>query len=123
MTTFVKMMKKEGRSIGLVPTMGYLHEWHMSLVRAAKKHTDVVVMSIFVNPIQFGPDEDFEKYPRDLKRDESLARDAGVDIIFYPSEGQMYPAGHSTYVTVEGLTESLCGASRPGHFKGVTTVG
>ena len=83
MTTFVKMMKKEGRSIGLVPTMGCLHEGHMSLVRAAKKHTDVVVMSIFVNPIQFGPKEDFEKYPRDLKRDEELARDAGVDVIFF----------------------------------------
>ena len=122
MTTFVKMMKKEGRSIGLVPTMGCLHEGHMSLVRAAKKHTDVVVMSIFVNPIQFGPKEDFEKYPRDLKRDEELARDAGVDVIFYPSLKDMYPEGYATYVTIEALTKNLCGGSRPGHFSGVATV-
>lgn len=116
------MMKKEGRSVGLVPTMGCLHEGHMSLVRAAKKHTDVVVMSIFINPIQFGPKEDFEKYPRDQKRDEELARDAGVDVIFYPSLKDMYPEGYATYVTVEALTENLCGKSRPGHFSGVATV-
>lgn len=122
MTAFVKMMKKDGRSIGLVPTMGCLHEGHMSLVRAAKKHTDVVVMSIFVNPIQFGPKEDFEKYPRDRKRDEELARDAGVDVIFYPSLKDMYPEGYATYVTVEALTKNLCGKSRPGHFRGVATV-
>ena len=122
MSTLVKMFKKEGKSIGLVPTMGYLHEGHLSLARAAKKHTDVVVMSIFVNPIQFGPKEDFERYPRDLKRDEGLATGAGVDIIFHPFVKDMYPAGYSTYVNVEGLTETLCGTSRPGHFKGVTTV-
>lgn len=122
MTTFVKMMKKDGRSIGLVPTMGCLHEGHMSLVRAAKKHTDVVVMSIFVNPIQFGPKEDFEKYPRDQKRDEELARDVGVDVIFYPSLKDMYPEGYATYVAVEALTKNLCGKSRPGHFRGVATV-
>lgn len=122
MSTLARIIKKDGKTIGFVPTMGYLHEGHMSLVRTAKKHTDVVVMSIFVNPIQFAPGEDFEKYPRDFKRDESLARDAGVDIILYPSEGQMYPAGHSTYVNVEGLTDLLCGASRPEHFRGVTTV-
>lgn len=122
MTTFVKMMKKEGRSIGLVPTMGCLHEGHMSLVRAAKKHTDVVVMSIFVNPIQFGPKEDFEKYPRDQKRDEELAGDAGVDVIFYPSLKDMYPEDYATYVAVEALTKNLCGKSRPGHFRGVATV-
>ena len=89
---------------------------------AAKKHTDVVVMSIFVNPLQFGPKEDFEKYPGDLKRDEELATTAGVDIIFHPSVNDIYPAGYSTHVNVEGLTDTLCGASRPGHFKGVTTV-
>lgn len=122
MSTFVKMMKREGKSIGLVPTMGYLHEGHLSLVKAAKKHTDVVVMSIFVNPIQFGPKEDFEKYPRDLKRDEEMAREAGVDVIFYPSLKDIYPEGYSTYVIVEKLTSNLCGESRPGHFTGVATV-
>jgi pantoate--beta-alanine ligase len=122
MSTFVKMMKKEGKSIGLVPTMGYLHEGHMSLVRAAKKHTDVVVMSIFINPLQFGPNEDFEKYPRDLKRDEEMAREAGVDVIFYPSLKDMYPEDYATYVYVDKLTGNLCGESRPGHFKGVATV-
>jgi len=122
MSTFIKMMKKEGKSIGLVPTMGYLHEGHLSLVRAAKKHTDVVVMSIFINPIQFGPKEDFEKYPRDLKHDEEMAREAGVDVIFYPSLKDMYPEGYATYVTVEKLTSNLCGESRPGHFRGVATV-
>ena len=122
MTTLVKMLKKEGKTIGFVPTMGYLHEGHLSLVKAAKKHTDVVVMSIFVNPLQFGPREDFEKYPRDIKRDEQLASEAGVDVIFCPSAKDMYPEGYATYVNVETLTETLCGASRPGHFKGVTTV-
>ena len=122
MSTFVKMLKKEAKTIGLVPTMGYLHEGHLSLARTAKKHTDVVVMSIFVNPIQFGPDEDFERYPRDLKRDEELARSAGVDVIFYPPAKEMYPQGYSTYVNVEKLTDALCGESRPGHFRGVTTV-
>lgn len=122
MSTFVKMMRREGKSIGLVPTMGYLHEGHVSLVRAAKKHTDVVVMSIFVNPIQFGPKEDFERYPRDLKHDEEMAREAGVDVIFYPSLKEMYPEGYATYVTVEKLTDNLCGESRPGHFRGVATV-
>lgn len=122
MSTLVKMMKKESKSIGFVPTMGYLHEGHLSLVRAAKKHTDVVVMSIFVNPTQFGPKEDFEKYPKDLRRDEELARDAGVDVIFHPSSIDMYPEGYASYVTVEKLTDTLCGASRPGHFKGVATV-
>ncbi|MDD5428062.1 MAG: pantoate--beta-alanine ligase [Candidatus Omnitrophica bacterium] len=122
MSTLVKIFKKEGKSISLIPTMGYLHEGHLSLVRAARKHTDVVVMSIFVNPMQFGPKEDFEKYPRDLKRDEHLAASAGVDVIFHPSVSDMYPAGYSTYVEVCGLGDTLCGASRPGHFKGVTTV-
>ncbi|MCX5665851.1 MAG: pantoate--beta-alanine ligase [Candidatus Omnitrophica bacterium] len=122
MSTFVKIMKKEGKSIGLVPTMGYLHEGHLSLVKAAKKHTDVVVMSIFINPLQFGPKEDFQKYPRDLKHDEEMAREAGVDVIFYPSLKDIYPEGYATYVTVEKLTGNLCGESRPGHFRGVATI-
>ena len=122
MSTFVKMMKKEGKSIGFVPTMGCLHAGHLSLVKAAKKHTDVVVMSIFINPIQFGPGEDFKKYPRDLKHDEEMAREAGVDVIFYPSLEDMYPDGYATYVTVEELTSNLCGESRPDHFSGVATV-
>jgi pantoate--beta-alanine ligase len=122
MTTLVKILKKEGKSIGFVPTMGYLHEGHMSLVKAAKKHTDVVVLSIFVNPLQFGPKEDFKKYPRDIKHDEVLAGDAGVDIIFCPSASEIYPEGYATYVNVEDYADKLCGASRPGHFKGVATV-
>ncbi|MDD5495621.1 MAG: pantoate--beta-alanine ligase [Candidatus Omnitrophica bacterium] len=122
MLTLIKILKKEGKSVGFVPTMGYLHEGHLSLTRQAKKHTDLVVMSIFVNPIQFGKNEDYDKYPRDFKRDEELARSAGVDIIFYPSSEEMYPEGYATYVEVKGLTDSLCGDSRPGHFRGVTTV-
>jgi pantoate--beta-alanine ligase len=122
MFTLAKMLKKEGKSIGFVPTMGYLHDGHLSLVRAAKKHTDVVIMSIFVNPLQFGPKEDFERYPRDFKRDEQLASAAGVDVIFYPSVKDMYPEGYATFVNVERLTIGLCGASRPGYFRGVTTV-
>lgn len=121
-STLVKMLKKEGKSIGFVPTMGYLHEGHISLVKAARKHTDVVIMSIFVNPLQFGPKEDFEKYPRDIKHDEALADAAGVDIIFCPRAAEMYPKGYATYVNVEGLSNVLCGASRAGHFMGVTTV-
>ena len=122
MLTLVKMMKKENKSIGFVPTMGYLHEGHMSLVKVARKHTDVAVMSIFVNPTQFSPKEDFEKYPRDLRRDEELAREAGVDVVFYPAAKDMYPEGYATYVTVDRLTTTLCGESRPGHFKGVATI-
>lgn len=122
MSMLSRILKKEGKSIGFVPTMGYLHEGHMGLVKVAKKHTDVVVMSIFVNPLQFGPKEDYECYPRDFKHDEKIANEAGVDIIFYPSVKEMYPEGYATYVEVERLTGGLCGASRPGHFRGVTTV-
>ncbi len=122
MQTLVKMLKKEGKTIGFVPTMGYLHEGHVSLMRAARSHTDVVIVSIFVNPLQFGPSEDCEKYPRDFNRDEELSRQAGVDVIFCPKKEDMYPGGYSTYVDAERLTEGLCGASRPGHFRGVTTV-
>lgn len=122
MSIFSRMVKKEGKTVGFVPTMGYLHEGHLSLARTAKKLNDIVVMSIFVNPIQFGPNEDFNSYPRDLKRDEELAASAGVDVIFYPSAKEMYPEGYATYVDVEGLAENMCGASRPGHFRGVATV-
>jgi len=102
--------------------MGYLHEGHLSLVRAARRENDMVVMSIFVNPTQFGPGEDLDRYPRDLYRDMELAEKAGVDGIFAPSVEEMYPEGYSTYVEVEGLSRVLCGASRPGHFRGVATV-
>ncbi len=122
MESLVKALKIDGKTIGFVPTMGYLHEGHLSLMREARSRTDVVVISIFVNPIQFGPTEDFDKYPRDFIRDELLARDAGVDIIFYPKTKDMYPEGFATYVDVERLTGRLCGAFRPGHFRGVTTV-
>ena len=122
MKTYARIMKKENKTIGFVPTMGCLHEGHLNLIRAARKQTDIVIVSVFVNPIQFAPSEDFKKYPRDLKKDEELVKSCGVDVIFYPSEKEMYPKGFSTYVNVEGLTKRLCGASRPGHFRGVTTV-
>ena len=117
--------RREGRSIGLVPTMGYLHEGHLSLVRAAQAECDVVVMSLFVNPTQFGPGEDLDRYPRDEERDAELAGEAGVDLIYAPPVEQVYPDGFSTFVEVKGLTEVLCGdpARRgPEHFRGVTTV-
>jgi pantoate--beta-alanine ligase len=109
-------------SVGMVPTMGALHEGHLSLIRAARAENDVVVVSIFVNPTQFGPNEDFSRYPRDLERDRQLAEGAGADLIFNPTETEMYPDGYSTWVEVEGLTDGLCGRSRPGHLRGVCTV-
>lgn len=115
-------LRQAGKDIGFVPTLGYLHEGHLSLVRIARERADVVVVSIFLNPTQFGPDEDLEKYPRDLERDERLAEEAGADIIFYPTSEEMYPEGYLTYVIVEEITKTLCGASRPGHFRGVTTI-
>ncbi|TCS93361.1 pantoate--beta-alanine ligase [Hazenella coriacea] len=109
--------------IGLVPTMGYLHEGHLSLVKRAKKMCDLVVMSIFVNPLQFGANEDLDRYPRDLERDARLAEEAGVDFLFHPTGEEMYPEPIVTQVEVSGgITEQLCGASRPGHFTGVATV-
>ncbi|STO08364.1 pantoate--beta-alanine ligase [Exiguobacterium aurantiacum] len=108
-------------TVGFVPTMGYLHEGHLSLVEAAKAENDLVVMSIFVNPTQFGPNEDLDRYPRDFDRDEALARDAGVDILFYPDTTTMYPLDMAR-VTVRTGADVLCGASRPGHFDGVLTV-
>jgi pantoate--beta-alanine ligase len=112
---------RQGR-IGFVPTMGYLHEGHLSLVKRAKAECDVVVMSIFVNPLQFGPNEDYDRYPRDLERDVALAEEAGVDFLFHPSVNEMYPTKPLTLVQVSKLTDRLCGASRPGHFDGVATV-
>ena len=111
-----------GKRFGLVPTMGALHEGHLSLVRAAKAQCDEVAVSLFVNPLQFGPGEDLAKYPRDLARDRELLEKEGVDFLFSPAVEEMYPPGGVTYVTVEGLSDKLCGASRPGHFRGVTTV-
>jgi len=105
-----------------VPTMGALHEGHLSLVREARRMCDVVVVSVFVNPTQFGPGEDFERYPRDLTKDTALLTDYNVDYIFAPTVEEMYPKGFATYVTVEGLSEQFEGASRPGHFRGVATV-
>ena len=115
-------LRESGKKIGFVPTMGYLHEGHLSLVREAKKHSDVIVMSIFVNPTQFAPNEDFEDYPRNFDRDRLLAEKEGCDIIFYPDAKEMYPDKYLTYVEVEKITRILCGASRPTHFRGVTTI-
>ncbi len=111
-----------GLRLGLVPTMGALHDGHLSLVRAAKAQCDVVVVSIFVNPLQFGPNEDLARYPRTFERDCELLEREGIDFLFAPSAEEMYPADAVTYVTVEGLSDKLCGRSRPGHFRGVTTV-
>ncbi|NPV39609.1 Pantoate--beta-alanine ligase [Brevinematales bacterium NS] len=113
---------REGLSIGFVPTMGALHEGHLSLVREARKHHDRVVVSIFVNPLQFGPKEDYSRYPRTFEQDKVLLEREGVDVLFYPSVEELYPEGFETYVIVEKLPEHLCGLSRPGHFRGVTTV-
>ncbi len=115
-------MREEGKRIALVPTMGYLHEGHLSLIRLAREKADVAVTSIYVNPTQFGPKEDFAAYPRDLARDSALAEGAGNDILFVPTDREMYPAGFQTIVKVEKLTAGLCGVSRPTHFQGVTTI-
>lgn len=118
----VRDARKQGKSIGFVPTMGALHEGHISLVRTAKAQTDFVVVSIFVNPTQFGPNEDFHRYPRPLEADVNLCTQANADLLFNPSVEEMYPAGFSTTVEVTGVSDGLCGAHRPGHFRGVTTV-
>jgi len=114
--------KKKGETIGFVPTMGCLHPGHMSLVERAKNENSKVVLSIFVNPAQFAPGEDFERYPRDFERDEKFCKKKGVDIIFYPSAGEMYPAKNSTVISLPRLANKLCGKTRAGHFKGVTLV-
>lgn len=112
----------QGKRLGFVPTMGALHEGHLSLVRQARKDNDVVIVSIFVNPIQFGPREDFARYPRDLEGDSEKLKNESVDILFYPDMKEMYPEGYKTFIEVQGLSDKLCGAFRPGHFRGVATV-
>ena len=114
--------RREGQRIAFVPTMGYLHDGHASLMREGRQRGDLLVSSIFVNPAQFGVGEDFESYPRDLENDSAIAAAAGVDVLFAPTAREMYPAGYQTWVDVERITLPLCGASRPGHFRGVTTV-
>lgn len=118
----IREAKSESKIIGFVPTMGWLHEGHLSLMRKAKHENDFVVVSIFVNPTQFGPGEDYRRYPRDLRRDRKLSEEVGVDVIFAPHAKEMYPERYLTYVNVNKITEVLCGASRPGHFRGVATV-
>jgi pantoate--beta-alanine ligase len=115
-------LRHQGDRIGFVPTMGFLHEGHLSLMRRAREENQALVVSIFVNPTQFGPDEDYDSYPRDLEKDASLCREAGCDVLFTPGVDEMYPQSCVTTVSVAGMTETLCGASRPGHFDGVTTV-
>ncbi|MCY8148789.1 pantoate--beta-alanine ligase [Bacillus paralicheniformis] len=117
-----KNYRKEGKTIGFVPTMGFLHEGHMSLVEKARKDNDIVVMSIFVNPMQFGPGEDYEAYPRDIERDRQLAADGGVDILFTPEPEEMYGQESTVTASVKKRTDVLCGRSREGHFDGVATV-
>lgn len=114
--------KRQGLSIGYVPTMGYLHEGHRSLIEAARANNDKVVVSIFVNPMQFAPSEDLDSYPRDLEKDAKMCEDAGVDLIFHPEPSEMYNDGFCSYVDMNGLTTELCGKTRPTHFRGVQTV-
>lgn len=116
------MQHSQNFKIGFVPTMGYLHKGHLSLVKIAKRNADKVVVSIFVNPTQFGPNEDLDRYPRNINRDKKILGDMGVDAVFLPTIDMMYPEGYLTYVEVEKLSKILCGASRPQHFRGVTTV-
>lgn len=123
MQHWAKEQKRAGQTIGLVPTMGYLHQGHMALVGEARQSCDKVVVSIFVNPIQFGVGEDYEDYPRDLAKDSQLLEAGGVDVLFAPAVTEMYPPGYNTFVEVEGeISTKLCARSRPGHFRGVTTV-
>jgi pantoate--beta-alanine ligase len=123
MQEWCKQQKRAGKTIGLVPTMGYLHQGHMALVREARHRCDIVIVSIFVNPIQFGVGEDFEEYPRDLAKDSLLLEEGRADAIFAPSIKEMYPSGYNSFVEVLGeISQKLCAKSRPGHFRGVTTV-
>ncbi|RLB15085.1 MAG: pantoate--beta-alanine ligase [Deltaproteobacteria bacterium] len=122
MQSVADAMRSAGHTIALVPTMGYLHEAHLELMRVGKRHANKLIISIFVNPTQFGPSEDYERYPRDPEGDLEKARSVGVDIVFMPPVEEMYPEGFQTTVKVEKLTQHLCGLSRPGHFDGVTTV-
>lgn len=122
MQNFSESLRVRGKKIALVPTMGYLHDGHLKLMEEGKQRSDCLVTSIYVNPTQFGQGEDLDKYPRDFESDEQLSRDAGVDVIFYPSNPQMYPENYHTFVTVEDITTNLCGMTRPTHFRGVATV-
>jgi pantoate--beta-alanine ligase len=122
MQSTAENLRSKDRLIGLVPTMGALHDGHLSLIRLAKERADTVIVSVFVNPTQFGPSEDYGNYPRDLPRDLELCRTAGADLVFAPTPEEMYPKGYSTYVTEESVSKPLCGVSRPTHFRGVTTV-
>lgn len=122
MQSTILQEKKLGKSIGFVPTMGFLHEGHLGLIKNARKSNDIVVLSIFVNPIQFGPNEDFLTYPRDFERDRKLAEEENIDYLFFPTVEEMYPNALSTTVSVQARTNVLCGKSRPGHFDGVATV-
>ena len=115
-------LRGDGKKIGFVPTMGYLHDGHRSLLKTCRRQNDISVLSIFVNPVQFAPNEDFTSYPRDKKKDVLLAKKENIDIIFYPSVKSMYPGRYLTYINVEEITGALCGVLRPGHFRGVTTV-
>lgn len=119
---YIKECKNSGKTIGFVPTMGYLHEGHVSLMKKARKENDIVVVSIYINPTQFGANEDLEKYPRNHERDYDICKNAGVDAIFFPSNDTMYGENYYTYINVECLENNLCGKSRKGHFKGVATV-
>ena len=121
----VRAARMAGKSVGLVPTMGYLHEGHLTLMRRARAEQEFVIATLFVNPLQFGPQEDYAVYPRDLERDSQLAASTGIDVLFAPEVDEMYPAGKGktlTFVDVAQITDTLCGASRPGHFRGVATV-
>jgi pantoate--beta-alanine ligase len=122
MRSLAESLRKEGKRIGFAPTMGFLHEGHLSLMRTAREENDVVVASIFVNPMQFGPREDLARYPRDAEGDRGKCESVGVDVIFMPTVAEMYPEQPSVFVTVEGISEILEGAIRPGHFRGVATV-
>lgn len=120
--SFIQAARRDGRSVGLVPTMGGFHEGHLSLMRRSCSDNDVTVVSLFVNPTQFGPNEDFRSYPRDLEGDALQAQQTGVDLVFAPEPSEMYADDFSTWVKVKHITETLCGAQRPGHFRGVATV-
>jgi pantoate--beta-alanine ligase len=122
MQTYSESLRLLGKKIAFVPTMGYFHEGHLALMREAKKMADCVVVSIYVNPTQFGPKEDLSKYPRDFDRDLKMAESVNADVIFFPPDIEMYPENFQTYVNVEKVTQNLCGISRPGHFRGVTTI-
>jgi len=122
MRLLVDRAKAAGRTVGLVPTMGFFHQGHLELMRRARADCDLVVVSLFVNPTQFTPGEDFADYPRDFERDKGMAEEVGVDFIFAPDPEEMYPEGFSTRVEVEGLSDLMCGLQRPGHFSGVATV-